>query len=439
MRVRKIVHASIQLSYRITFNNFAMDIPVVIIFLGLLIFIAYLFNALFEKTKVPNALLFLIIGIVLGPITGVVTQEHFGAIGPVFTNITLIILLFESGTNLKLNAFIKSIGSAFLLTLFNFIVSAVIATLVAWYFSKSLDLISASFFGIIVAGTSSAIVIPIIKQLKMNEKGATILILESALSDVLCLVLGLALLAAMKKGVFEITTILDTIWKSFLIAALIGLFAGIIWSVLLNIMRTIKNYTFSNLALAFIIAGATDYFGFNGGIAVLVFGITLGNAYLFSGKIFKEKFAPKELLEKEKNFFAEIVFIISTYFFVYVGVCIQFGNPVIYLLSFVIVMAIIIVRPVSVKLFVRSKMSFKDLSIMGIMSPKGLVPAILASIPLQLGIEGGEIIRDMSYSVVLLSIIICAVLVIILSKDPFMIGYLKKLLFGKSTDFTEND
>ena len=54
------------------------------------------------------------------------------------------------------------------------------------------------------------------------------------------------------------------------------------------------------------------------------------------------------------------------------------------------------------------------------MSPKGLVPAVLASLPLQRGLPHGEIILDLGYSIVLFSIIICSVLVIVLSINPFL-------------------
>ena len=55
---------------------------------------------------------------------------------------------------------------------------------------------------------------------------------------------------------------------------------------------------------------------------------------------------------------------------------------------------------------------------MSVMSPKGLVPAVLASIPLQRGLINGDIILDLGYSIVLFSIIITSVLVIILSINP---------------------
>ena len=122
-----------------------MNIPVIIIMIGLLIFGAHLFNGLFKFTKIPNVLILLVIGIVVGPILGVVKEAHFGSIGPIFTSITLILILFESGTNLKIGELFKSVGSAFLLTLFNFIASAVIGTFVAVTFFSDIDMLALPF------------------------------------------------------------------------------------------------------------------------------------------------------------------------------------------------------------------------------------------------------------------------------------------------------
>lgn len=416
-----------------------MNVPLIIILIGLLIFGAHLFNGLFKFTKIPNVLILLIIGIIAGPIFGFVNEGHFGSVGPIFTSITLVLILFESGTNLKIGELFKSIGSAFMLTLFNFLASAIIGTLVAMTF-PDIDTLSAVFFGVIIAGTSSAVVIPIIKQLKMNEKGYTTLMLESALSDVLCLVIGLALLQAMKQGVFELSSILNAIWQSFLFAFLIGFAGGFAWSIVIKFTRVLENSKVMNLAMVFIIYGITEYLGLNGGIAVLIFGITLGNAYLLQDTKLKVLFPSKELLANEKDFFSELVFIMSTFFFVYVGICMKFGSIGVYALALLIVVGIIMVRPLSIKLLVKTKMSFKDLGIMSIMAPKGLVPAILASIPIQYGLAGGESIQMLSFAVVLLSIIICSILVIILSQNPFKIGYLKTVLGAEEeTETTDSE
>ena len=46
------------------------------IFLGLLIFCAHLFNAWFSRRRIPDVLLLMVIGILVGPVSGWITPEQ---------------------------------------------------------------------------------------------------------------------------------------------------------------------------------------------------------------------------------------------------------------------------------------------------------------------------------------------------------------------------
>ncbi|MCB0396420.1 MAG: cation:proton antiporter [Flavobacteriales bacterium] len=394
-----------------------MDISLVIVVLGLLIFSAYIFNGLFSYTRVPNVLLLLIVGLVVGPLTSWIKPYQFGEMGPVFTSVTLVLILFESGTKLKLDDLAASIGSASLLTLVNFLIGSLIAGFVAYLF-MGLSSIGAAFFGTIVSGTSSAIVIPMVNQMGLNKKAGSILLLESAISDVLCLVVGLTLLPAMKAGSFDLSVILGKIWKSFLLALLMGSVTGLAWSVILKWIRTIRNPLFSNLAFAFILYGVTEKLGLNGGMAVLGFGIVLGNAYTLQKSRLSVLIPAQELTENEKGFFSELAFITQTYFFVYVGIHMQFGGPTPYIAALLIIAGILFARPWAVRFLTRGKLPMKDLATMSLMSPKGLVPAILASLPLQRGIAEGRAIQDLAYALILLSIVLCTLFMVLTNRYP---------------------
>jgi cell volume regulation protein A len=399
-----------------------MNIYTIVISLGLLIFFSHAFNELFERTKIPNVLLLLLIGIIVGPVGGIVSKDFFGQLGNVFTTITLIVILFESGVGLKFSEIKKSVGPASLITIINFIITVIITAFLASLLTK-LDWISSVFVGAIIGGTSSAVVIPIVKQLKMSEKSSTIMFLESALSDVLCLIVGLAVLEGIKMGALDVGTVFSKMWKAFLFAALLGLAAGLIWSVVIKLIRSIKNSMFTTLAFVFILYGIVEMLGFNGGISALTFGIILGNTDSIStNKLFKRIFAfdTSGFNENERNFFAEIVFVMQTYFFVYVGISLQFGSVYIYGIGLLIVILVILVRPFSIKLLTSKSTPGNEVAIMSIMAPKGLVAAVLATIPMQQGLAYGDTIMDLGYSIVLFSIVICSVLVIVLSKDPLI-------------------
>lgn len=417
-----------------------MDIYTIVISLGLLIFFSHAFNELFDKTKIPNVLLLLLIGILVGPIGGIVTKDFFGPLGNVFTTITLIVILFESGSSLRFSEISKSIGAASLITIINFIITVIITAFLANLLT-SLDWINSIFVGAIIGGTSSAVVIPMVKQLKMSEKSSAILYLESALSDVLCLIVGLAVLEGIKAGALDVGMVLSKMWKAFLFAALLGVAGGFTWSLIIKLVRSIKNSMFTTLAFVFILYGIVEMLGFNGGIAALTFGIILGNCDVINtNKLFRKIFTfnTSGFNEHEKNFFAEIVFIVQTYFFVYVGISLQFGSVYIYGIGLLIVVLIILSRPLSIRLLTKKDTSAAEVGIMSVMTPKGLVPAVLASIPLQQGLINGDIIMDLGYSIVLFSIVICSVLVIILSKDPLVF---KKMVKRKndSAPMEQND
>ncbi len=411
-----------------------MDTSVFIIGLGILIFGAHFFNRIFSYTRVPNALLFIVFGIIIGPVLQLVVPADFGKMGAVFAAITLILLLFESGTNLSVAASKRAFGPSLAFTLFNFIASALIAGGVAYLFYEEMRPISAMFFGVTVAGTSSAIVIPMLQQIKTDEGSTTYLILESALTDVFCLVTGLAFLDAMAAGKVDSGTITLNISKAFFLATFIGLLAGYLWAVTLNMLRGLENNILINLGILFIIYGASEYYNLNGGIASLAFGFALGNSYLMSNSFLSDRWKPKPMLREEKILFSELVFVLATFFFVYIGINIIFTNTSIYVAALLIVVLILIVRPWSIKFSIYSKHSLRDIGIMSVMAPKGIVPAILASLPLQLGlsrdnemlINQGQLIQNLTYAVILLSIIICTSLVIYVSTQKDGFSYMKR-------------
>ena len=403
-----------------------MELTVIII-LGSLIFFSHLANSMFDRIKIPNVLLLLLIGIILGPISGLVKIEDYGQVGKIFTKITLIIILFESGTNLKFDELKKAIGRASLLTVINFVATVTISTLLVNSLTK-LDWIGALFVGAVIGGTSSAVVIPMVKQLKVGSNSQTILYLESVISDVLCLVVGLAMLEGMKMGIIKPGAILGQVGKAFLFAALIGIAAGLAWSFILKMIRSLENSMFITPAFVFILYGIVESLGFNGGIAAIGFGIILGNnEFLLKSKAVRSIFKIKSTTfnKNEKQFFSEIVFILQTYFFVYVGTSIQFGAFSTYLIGLILVGLIIIARVPVAKIISKKGTPARDITISSIMTPKGLVTAVMASLPLQMEIKHGDIIQDLGYSVVLFSILICSVLVILISKDPFIF---KKML-----------
>ncbi len=70
------------------------DIALIIAVVGGLIFLAHLFLHIFNRTRVPDVLLLIVVGIILGPASNLVPIESFGLVGPILVTVTLVVILF---------------------------------------------------------------------------------------------------------------------------------------------------------------------------------------------------------------------------------------------------------------------------------------------------------------------------------------------------------
>ncbi len=393
------------------------------IFLGLLIFCAHLFNAWFSRRRIPDVLLLMLIGILVGPVLGFVTPANLDEIGPVLASLTLLFILFDSGIDMKLDMVRRYWSGVVQVTFFSFVVSMATVTLVA-YFLVDLELKASMMLGAMVAGTAAAIVIPLVRRMRVSVKTRVTLTLESAISGVLCIVIALAFIEGYKLGNVSIGSMLGRVFASILMALVIGTVGGIVWSSFMDRIRKLQNSMFLTPAFVFVIYGVAELLGYSGAIATLSFGLVLGNPEYFEMSFLKKlrlnDMTPLE--DNEKSFFKEFVFILKTYFFVYIGICIPFSNPLALAYGLVIAAALFVVRFALIAIVGRKNTPDDRLTV-SIMIPKGLVSAVLASMPEQANvaagydiIPGAEIIKHTTYSVIFCSIIICSLLVLLTSK-----------------------
>jgi potassium/hydrogen antiporter len=402
-----------------------MDTASSIFFVGLLIFLAHLFTGLFSKTRIPDVLLLMLIGLLIGPGLGLVTVESFGSFGPLLATITLVVILFQGGLGLRLDVLRRSLVGSVSLTLVNFVVTMV-AVGALLIFVGRMDVTGAFLVGAIVGGTSSAVVIPMVGRLNLARESQTILLLESALSDVLCIVVAITIMESYGLGGINPGSALGKIIALFILSAVVGIVMAVGWSILLDWVRRVENSIFLTPAFVFVIYGITEILGYSGGIAALAFGITLGNAETFNALLSRLPVSvrPVSLNEIEKAFFSEAGFLLKAFFFVYIGLSIVLANPIWMALGAIITLVIFYIRVPTVWISVPRSVPAADASVMAIMVPKGLAAAVLASLPLQMGIPGGDMIQSITYSVVLFSIVLCSMLVFLMDKTSLTSFYL---------------
>jgi cell volume regulation protein A len=385
-----------------------------ILIIGLMVFFAHFLSLQFRKTNIPDVLVLMLVGIVLGPMLGVATPQDFGKVGSLLATIALVVILFEGGTSLNLSVLGKSLGTTGMLAITCFVLTAIIIALFGWL-ALGLTLLPATILGVTLGGSTSAVVIPMINALKLSEKPATVLVLESALTDVLCIVGVFALLQIHTQGGVEPGRLVGSVLASLIFAAAIGVLGGIGWLMVLGKVRDFPNTISSTLAYVFIVYGVTEGLGFSGAIAALALGITLTNFEKFGlYRIPSIDRNIEPLNEVDLTFYREAVFLLKTYFFVYLGISIQFGEAIPAMAAIIMVLVVYTMRLGLTRFIFRSAdYSLRDAAMTSMMAPKGLAAAVLATLPLQYGVAGGEVIRDTTYMVVLASITLTALLVMV--------------------------
>ena len=383
-----------------------------ILFIGLMVFFAHFLSLQFRKTNIPDVLVLVIVGIVLGPVLGFVSPADFGKVGSLFATIALVVILFEGGTTLDMNVLGRSLATTGKLALGCFVLTALIVTLIGMY-ALGLTVLPATMLGLTLGSTSPAVVIPMVNALRISEKPATVLVLESALTDVLSIIGVFALLQVQLNGNVGAGHLIGSVLSAMIFAAVIGVLGGIGWLLVLGRVRDFPNTISSTLAFVFIVYGATEGLGFSGAIASLALGITLTNF---------EKFKLNRIPSIDRNivplnevdliFYSEAVFLLKTYFFVYLGISIHFGAVHLALTAVAMVLVIYLMRVILTRfVFHNKEYSLRDTAFTSMLAPKGLAAAVLAALPLHYGVAGGEVIRDTTYMVVLVSITLTAMLV----------------------------
>jgi potassium/hydrogen antiporter len=213
------------------------------------------------------------------------------------------------------------------------------------------------------------------------------------------------------NGFIDVKSFSVDLGLDILIAFLVGTIAALLWSQLISRVRNIQNNIFMTPALVMIVFSVTEVLGASGIFAALAFGITLGNLQYVSKRFpqlpgFQEFF----LTKWEKRTFEGIVFLLKTYFFVFIGLSIGIGDITILLWALGATVLLFIARMLIVRLFVSRDTPMFDVQVLQRLLPKGLVGAALITL-----VDNG-VAQDFTFGVILWSIVFTSILIFITSK-----------------------
>jgi len=381
-----------------------MDLTLAIISTGGIAFLGYLLAFIFKKTNIPDVLPLVLIGILIGPISGLVNLSFFGQLGPILAVLALILILFEGGMEMNFRELSQSFSRSIILVLATFGTTIlVVAPLAKIFFEVPIH--TGVLIGLILGSTSSAIILPLMKGLKLSSSTRSILAMETNLSDVLVVILVFGLI-----GVGSINALSQAGFQflfNLLISLMIGLAATYAWSKIIGRLREVEHNMFMTPAFLLIIYGLAETLSGNGLLTVFIFAIALGNLEKLRGRVsaFLDGVHGFYFSDLEKKFFSASSFILKTFLFVYIGLSLNLEQTPFLIWGALIMAILFLVRILIIELVLGSAVPSRDLAL-----ARGLIPKGVAGIAI-LAILGDPLMQSLSYPVILFSIIYTSIFV----------------------------
>lgn len=253
---------------------------------GALIFLGVMLFLFSQRTKAPLALLLLLLGVFIGPITHIFKISSTNPLVHTFSIIALVIVLFEAGYGIKFYRLKKELTFVLILTSLTVFFSVLGAFIVAKLLFH-LGTLHSLLLSALVASTDLTLIYPAIRNLRISKLVKESLELEATLNSIFAAVMAVVLANIISIGEFHPQSILQTITFQFILGVAIGLIIG--WALLTSVRKLNPNKTpeLISLGVVFVVFALAEFFGGSGIISVLVVGILFGNSKPPAPKIIK--------------------------------------------------------------------------------------------------------------------------------------------------------
>ena len=384
----------------------------VLMVFGMILAVGTASAVLAQKIKIPDVVVFLVIGTLLGPdVAGVIDIRADSALNQLVLIFGSCYILFDGGASLRLKVLKEVWITVAILATVGVLITAAITGLAAYYL-LGVPFIVALLLAATIASTDPATLVPIFRQVKIKDRVAQTVMSESAFNDATGAILTVAVLAiAMGQAEISLSTILLGLLKQ----VLFGLIAGVILGYLAAMLIAHEKFGFlqeyAPLVSLMAVIGAylsADDLQASGFMAVFVFGIMIGNKDALG-------FAMKEGEQEKLDYFVMTTALIMRMFiFILLGSQVDFALMNKYLIGGVAVVAVfmLVARPVTVFLCAlpdrRAKWTIKELLFMCWTRETGVIPGALAGLLMGMGAPQGKLIASVTFLAILMTILIQA-------------------------------
>ena len=349
-----------------------MNSHIIILGAALVVIVSFFFTQISRKTHIPSVLMLMLLGygitffVDIGESRLLPALEILGTVG-------VILIVLEAALDLHLEKDkMALLGKASLLALVLLLVtSGIIAA--ALYLILQMDFLTSMFYAVPLAVMSSAIIIPSVQSLTEHKK--EFLIFESALSDILGIIIFYSLLD------FHHAAPEDSVGASLIIKTLLTIGISFVISYALIL---IFQYGRGHATLFVLIAALIALYAMgkllhlSSLIIILVFGLVLNNRHIFFQGPLKRYINEEDISAVLKEFKAitlETAFVVRTFFFVAFGMSIvmsQLINWAVPVVTLIVLFAIYASRYVGLRTAFLS-----DIEPEVYVAPRGLITILL--------------------------------------------------------------
>lgn len=304
-------------------------------FIALVILLGFITSRVFQATRFPDIPLLMSIGLLLGPLNhafqfneflaGVLDESTFRDVAPFFSQLALIVILFDSGLKLDVQNVAKGLRPALLHTipLMALTVAGIsFIAIVVWGF----PFIIAVTLGVALSNVGQTVSALLVREINISPVTKGIYFIEMAIYDVISIPILVGLLELAKVGGQpDFVLFAESIARVASVSIVFGLVGGLVW---IYILLRLENYPYTymvTLATLLLVYSLNSFAGGSGAISALAFGLVVGNRNSIL-KIVKKRVRIEEEGDKVHSFHDEITFFIRSFFFVFLGINFSTGR-----------------------------------------------------------------------------------------------------------------
>jgi len=385
-------------------DSLVASAPILLLAASVVIILGVLGEAFFKKTGIPDILFLMVLGIIIGPVLGIIQPEAVLEIVPYFAAVALIIIMFDGGLNLHIGKVLKTAHFAIILVIVGFALSVGIVAGLAHY-GLGWEWIDSILLGTIVGGSSSIIVFGLVQKIRISDDAKSMLSFESALTDIFAVIIAFVLFEAALSGELSLDLLGITIGKAILVGLVLGFGVGIPWMFVISKLKNAQHSYMLTIGMVFLLFFLATSFGESGALTALVFGLMLGKKTYFS-RLLKVKF-PEDTIDNSLH--NQVTFLVRAFFFVFVGLLASFAQLEYVIFGIVAAIGIYIGRIIITKSVLVRGFSRLDKRVTSVMIPRGLAAAVLATFPLSMGLPNAEAYPQIIFFVIFTSVLITTI------------------------------